>query len=134
MTKKHPTSSLLYYIGRISHRLLLCMVVATTIVYWIVLIFSVCLVDFIHFSPNAKPTDPAAASHELSMFINLVSQPVLKWAVVLSAVTLILLCIKRFRTYDKPMLVDGIVIAAFCLISVAFGAPIVRAFLTGIVR
>jgi tight adherence protein C len=31
--------------------------------------------------------------------------------VVLSAVTLILLCIKRFRTYDKPMLVDGIVIA-----------------------
>lgn len=126
MTKKPQpkpavkANSSLYYLGRILQRLVLFTTITVTGIYWALLI-TVMVLNIV--SNEAK--DTIYQNHVLDTITNGLQAHAVKWAVLTAAVSLLLLTIARFRKYEKPLVVDGIVIAVFCLLSALFAESFV---------
>ena len=120
---------LLYYAGRITQRLALYTVVGATVVHWMILIFISGSVAFRQQLVNNKFQDIDAYNREINVMLNSQSHVVLRWAIICILLTVALLAISRFRKYEKTMLIDSIVLVAFCLLSVVFSQLIVRNFI-----
>ena len=123
-------STATYYLGRIVQRVALCLAVGSTIIHWIVLIVITGNVEFAHSLDNSKFKDSNALTDDLHQIINTQSMIVLRWVVIAGVVTALILLIRRFRKYEKPLFIDSAVLLVFCLLSVVFSQLIVKTFLT----
>lgn len=125
-----PTTT--YYIGRVFHRIALCFAVGSTIIHWIVLIVITGNFALATSLENNKFKNSEALNSDITKIINAQSMVVLRWIIIGSVVTALIIMIKRFRKYEKPLLIDSAVILLFCLLSVVFSQTIVKAFLANI--
>ena len=125
------TKSFIFYASRVIQRLALCLVVGATIIHWSIMI-TIAGSNRLLSGLDGNVKNPAAFNAELSKIVNAQSLVVLRWVIVCAAITLLLLCIKRYRTYEKTLIIDSLVITAFCVASVAFSQMIIRAFILGL--
>ncbi|MDB5183147.1 MAG: hypothetical protein JWO47_931 [Candidatus Saccharibacteria bacterium] len=123
-------SSVAYYGGRVAQRLALCMVVGATIIHWIILITITANTRFISVLQNNKFKDSQDVNNAISRVTNLQSLIVLRWFIFATLITFVLLLIRRYRKYEKAMIVDSLVITTFCMLSVIFAQAIIRVFIT----
>ena len=127
-----PASSLTYYILRIAQRLSLITVIGATIAHWTILISFYVTNRYVGELENLKFTDSEQLNSDIERALHLQSLAVLRWVLLGATVTFLLLLVKRYRKYEKPMIIDSLTIIAFCLISVALSQMIARAFLARI--
>lgn len=123
-------STATYYIGRVFHRIALCFAVGSTIIHWIVLIVITGNFAFATSLENNKFKSSEALNSDITKIINAQSMMALRWVVIASAVTALILLIKRFRKYEKPLFIDSAVLLIFCLLSVVFSQLIVKSFIS----
>lgn len=122
--------SLFYYTSRVIQRFLLCMVVGATVIHWIILIFVTGSLSFTSKLENSKFRNPELLNNDINRILNIQTFTVLRWAIICALATSLLLFIKRYRKYEKPMIVDSLCITVFCLASVVLSQVIVRAFIS----
>src|SRR5690348_7617042 len=114
------SNAVLFYSSRIIQRLSLCFVIGSTIIHWIIMIVITANIRFIKNLENHNFKDPQGFNELLTRVTNTQSLIILRWTIITAAITLMLLLIKRYRKYNKPLIVDSFVIMAFCVVSVAF--------------
>jgi hypothetical protein len=122
--------SLVYYITRVFQRLALCAVIGATVIHWIILISTTSSLQYISQLEAHRYKDSQALNAELTKIINMQSLVALRWFIFSMLITSLLLFIKRFRKYEKPLIVDSITVTVFCFVSVMLSQTIIRAFLT----
>ncbi len=126
-------SSAVYYSGRIAHRVTLCFAVGSTILHWIMMIVIASNFALVQSLENTEFRDSKAINNDISQIVNSQSMIVLRWVIIASIATALLVLIKRFRKYEKPLLIDSAVVLIFCFVSVALSNFIIRTFLAKIV-
>ncbi len=127
------TNSIRYYTARLAHRWAMLTLVGSTIFYWVFLVTTSTAIYFAN-QTGSKFIDPDGTNRTIEEIQGLFETFVLRWAILFVIGTLALLVIKRFRTYEKPQLVDSLIIAIYCLGSVALSQQILRYFLQNYVR
>ena len=118
----------MYYASRVLQRLVLCMVVGATVVYWAMLIAITTSVTINQKLVNHQYTDTTKVNDLISRAIHSQSLVVLRWAIIAAVMTFAILLIKRYRKFEKRVVVDSVVIVGFCVVSVTFSQMLVRAF------
>lgn len=68
--------------------------------------------------------DPNAVNKDVARILDNQSLMVLRWVIIASVITALLLVIKRYRKYEKPLMIDSGVILLFCLVSVMLSQAI----------
>ena len=125
-------SRFLYYISRVFQRVALFLVIGATITHWTIIIVISANIKFISSLENSKFKNSEQTNELISRVINAQSLVVLRWLIIATVITSLLLFIKRFRKYEKTMLVDSATILIFCMLSVIFAQIIVKAFVSKI--
>ena len=120
----------LYYIGRVFQRVALFLVIGATITHWTIIIVISANIKFISSLENSKFKNSEQTNELISRVIDTQSVVVLRWLIIATVITLLLLFIKRFRKYEKAMLVDSATIIILCMLSVIFAQIIVKAFVS----
>ena len=124
------TQSLIYYTARVFQRFALCLVVGATALYWTILVYIAASVAHLQQLQSNELRNPEALDDTIRHALDLQSLVAVRWIIFAAALTAGLLLLKRYRTYEKPMIVDSIVIIAFCALSVTFAQSIVRTFVS----
>jgi hypothetical protein len=120
------STSEVYYIVYILHRIVLCLTVILTGIYWATLVAIMVFAAYIRSLPSDEIKNAANSNTVPELIAHGLRETTLKWAVMAAAFSLLLLTIVRFRKYEKPLIIDGVVIALFCLLSALFAQAIVR--------
>lgn len=124
----NKTKTTWHYTLRITQRILLCMVIATTAVYWMTLISISAIAAYASHTAN-KVQDPSGVNQLVHDVINSQSITAMKWVVIGAAFTLLLLLVTQYRKYEKSLITDSLVVAIFCAVSLIFSQILVRSFL-----
>jgi hypothetical protein len=127
------TNSIRYYTARLAHKWAMLTLVGSTIIYWVFLVTTSTAIYFAN-QTGVGFKDSESTNRTIGEIQGLFETFVLRWAILFVLGTLALLAIKRFRSYEKPQLVDSLIIAIYCLGSVALSQQILRYFLQNYVR
>jgi hypothetical protein len=122
----------LYYISRAAQRAALFMIIGATIIHWIIVISITVNTQFISSIDNIEYKNTQQTNELISRVIDTQSLVVLRWFIISAVITSLLLFIKRFRKYEKTLLVDSTTILILCMFSVVFSQMIVRAFISSL--
>jgi hypothetical protein len=122
----------LYYISRAAQRAALFMIIGATIIHWIIVISITVNTQFISSIDNIEYKNTQQTNELISRVIDTQSLVVLRWFIIATVITFLLLFIKRFRKYEKTLLVDSTTILILCMFSVVFSQMIVRAFISSL--
>jgi hypothetical protein len=119
---------MIYYGMRILQRLGLLFVGLHTLIYWVAFLVTVYLEEYSRQTVGHQFRDPVATDKTLVDVVNLLSWRVLYSAIFSALITVAMLAIPRVRRYEKRLVVDGLVIVVFCVLSVMASQFVVQLF------
>jgi len=120
-----------YYILRIAQRFGLLTQGLLAAIYWLLLINIVVANTFAQETVNHQWRNPTALNNTINIAYNALQRNFLLAAGVAVTLTMILAFLPRVRRYEKRLLVDSVVIIAFCVVSVLVAQRLITSFIQG---
>lgn len=131
--KAPQTTGIMYTACKVGQLLSLLTLGLGTVVTWIVEVYLALELSLESDRKYAGFTNPDNVNEYISALTNVAPSIVLKWAVISTFLTVVLLSFKRVRAYGKSYIVSSAVFIAFCFAATALSHQIIRTHLAQIV-